>query len=66
MITLISIIILITAFVVFKNHRKYIFLGLGTSGINVTKAWIKRGGKGFTLLDKKYSKEKRKFNRFKK
>ena len=57
MISLISIIILITVFVVFKNHRKYIFLGL-ECGINVTKAWIKRGGKGFTLMDKKYSKEK--------
>ena len=55
---LILIIFLITVYVIVKNHNKYIFLGLGTSGLNVTKSWIQNGGKGFVLMENKDNKEK--------
>jgi hypothetical protein len=29
--------------------------GLGTSGLNVAKAWKEKGGEAFTLMDNKYN-----------
>ena len=57
-IILIVLVIMFLFFVITKNRRKYIFIGLGTSGLNVTKSWIQKGGKGFALMDKKYQREK--------
>ena len=57
-IILIVLVIMFLFFVITKNRKKYVFIGLGTSGLNVTKSWIQKGGKGFALMDKKYQKEK--------
>ena len=54
-IILIVLVIMFLFFVITKNRRKYVFIGLGTSGLNVAKAWKEKGGEAFTLMDNKYN-----------
>lgn len=42
-------------FIIIYKRKKPIYIGLGTSGLNVAKAWKEKGGEAFTLMDNKYN-----------
>ena len=44
--------ILSIIFFIYLTSKKLIFVGLGTSGLNVTTEWIKNGGEGFCIMNK--------------
>ena len=48
-------ILFVLVFIIIYKRKKPIYIGLGTSGLNVAKAWIEKGGEAFTLMDNKYN-----------
>ena len=47
-------ILFVLVFIIIYKRKKPIYIGLGTSGLNVAKAWKEKGGEAFTLMDNKY------------
>ena len=49
--------LVVLVFIIIYKRKKPIYIGLGTSGLNVAKAWKEKGGEAFTLMDNKYNTE---------
>lgn len=47
--------LVVLVFIIIYKRKKPIYIGLGTSGLNVAKAWKEKGGEAFTLMDNKYN-----------
>lgn len=47
--------LVVLVFIITYKRKKPIYIGLGTSGLNVAKAWKEKGGEAFTLMDNKYN-----------
>ena len=48
-------ILFVLVFIIIYKRKNPIYIGLGTSGLNVAKAWKEKGGEAFTLMDNKYN-----------
>ena len=49
--------LVVLVFIIIYKRKKPIYIGLGTSGLNVAKAWKEKEGEAFTLMDNKYNTE---------
>ena len=52
---LLIFILFVFVFIIIYKRKKPIYIGLGTSGLNVAKTWKEKEGEAFTLMDNKYN-----------